>query len=309
MTANDVVTVTAPDGHIIHTRCWYPEEAPTAVMVVAHGLAEHSGRYQGLAEALTRAGIAVVAADHRGHGPWTRTTGLGFVSDWDGWARLVGDLGTVVATAHNTFPHRPVFLLGHSMGSIIARCYTARHSERIAALVLTGTIGDHGSAARALLGLADALGRVRGRWNSSTLLHTVMFSRFNLPFLPARTDFDWLSRDPAEVDSYVADPLCGFVPSIALYRDLLQGVVEANSPAAFTSLRPELPVLIASGSQDPPVAKVPEVAERMRRAGVRDVTLRLYTGARHELFHETNRDEVFDDLVAWLQRFRTPTSR
>lgn len=309
MSTPAVVRVTSPDGHVIHTRRWLPDGEVEAVLVVAHGLAEHGGRYQGLAERLSATGIAVHAADHRGHGPWTPAPDLGFFAGWEGWARVVGDLGTVVATARNTHPGVPVFLLGHSMGSLLARCLAAQCSEELDGLVLSGTVGDQGPAIRALLPLARMLAGIRGGTSRSRLLHQVVFGNHNRAFRPARTAFDWLSRDEAAVDAYIADPLCGFVSTISLYVDLIAGNIEANEEHIIAGIRPGLPILVVSGAKDPLVAGVPRVAERLRRAGVADVTLRLYPEARHELFHETNRGEVLDDLAAWLERVRSRANR
>ncbi|MDO5068493.1 MAG: alpha/beta hydrolase [Propionibacteriaceae bacterium] len=304
-----VVGVTSPDGHLIRSRQWLPEGEVRSVVVVAHGLAEHGGRYQELAEALTATGAVVHAADHRGHGPWSPAGDLGFFAIRDGWSRVVGDLGTVIATVRNTHPGVPLFLLGHSMGSLIARCHIARHSDQLDGVILSGTVGDQGPAIHALLPLVRLLATVRGATSRSRLLHQVVFGNHNRVFRSARTACDWLSRDEQAVDAYIDDPLCGFVSTISLYRDLIEGNILANSPRTFAGIRPGLPVLILSGAKDPFAPEVPRVAERMRRAGVSDVTLRLYPQARHELFQETNRREVMADLTAWLDRIRSRVSR
>ncbi|MDO5084496.1 MAG: alpha/beta hydrolase [Arachnia propionica] len=309
MSTPAVVSVTSPDGHRIPTRQWLPVGEIEAVVVISHGLAEHGGRYHALAEALVATGAAVYAADHRGHGPWTPEPDLGFFADWQGWHRVVGDLGTVIATVRTTHPGPPVFLLGHSVGSLIARCHAASHSEELDGMILTGTVGDQGPAVRALLPLARLFAVLRGRTSRSRLLHQVVFGNHNRSFRPARTDVDWLSRDEEAVDAYIADPLCGFVSTVSLYVDLIAGNILANEAGTIAGIRRGLPILIASGAMDPLVPGVPRLAERLRRAGVVDVTLRLYPGARHELFHETNRDEVFSDVVGWVEQVRTRASR
>lgn len=301
MTEPTPLTVRAPDGHVIRTRAWRPEGPVTGVVVIVHGVAEHGGRYGRVARALTGAGFAVLAPDHRGHGPSCPPEDLGFFAERDGWDRVIGDIATVLAAARREHPDLPVVLLGHSMGSLIARCLVARHPGGVDALVLTGTVGDQGVVGSLGGKLAGLLRRCLGPRARSRLLNALAFGGNNRAFRPARTDFDWLSRDVDEVDAYIADPCCGFVPTVSLFEDLVRGATEANRVGTLARMDPWLPVLIASGTADPLAPKVPDVAGRMRRAGTREVTLRLYPEARHELFNETNREEVLADLLDWLE--------
>ena len=301
---SELATLTAVDGKALALRRWLPDGPPRAVIQVVHGMAEHSGRYERFATAAAVAGFAVVADDHRGHGATIAAPDeRGHTDDADGWNLILDDLGTVRADVEAAWPGVPLVLMGHSWGSILARGYAARHGEGLAGLIVMGTIGDPGLLGRAGIGLARAEVRLRGPRHPSVLLERRAFANYNRAFAPARTDFDWLSRERAEVDAYIADPLCGFTCTAAFYRDLARGGVEVGRPETFAATPVDLPILVVSGSADPvgrDGAGVREVVTAYRRAGVREVSLRLYPGARHELLNETNREQVTADLLVWV---------
>lgn len=298
-------TLTRDDGVQLHLHAWEPEAAPRAVVVVAHGMAEHAARYDRLAQALVAEGYAVVAPDHRGHG---LTAGdpeeYGFFADRDGWDTVVGDVRAVIRQAREQHAGAPVVLLGHSMGSLLSRTLAIRHGDEIDALVLSGTAGDPGPLGAVGLRLALAERRLRGGRHRSTLLDTLTFGGYNKAFRPTRTDVDWLSRDEAEVDAYVADPACGSVFTSGFYVDLLGAMREINDAKAIARMPQDLPIYLVAGDADPVGDSgkgVERLAQVMRHVGQADVTVRLYEGARHEIFNEINRDEVTADLLAWLE--------
>ncbi|MBM6402799.1 alpha/beta hydrolase [Phycicoccus sp. CSK15P-2] len=296
-------TVTVADGTEIFTHRWLPDGEAKAVLVVAHGMAEHSARYARLAETLTAAGYAVYAHDHRGHGRTASAADHGYLADHDGWATITADLRTVVAHASSEHTGLPVFLLGHSMGSILARTLVIGGSSELAGLVLTGPTSHTEALTRAGAGIAATEARLRGGRHTSALMDKLSFGQYNAAFKPNRTDFDWLSRDDAEVDAYVADPLCGNTFTSGFFSDLMGGLLLVNDRHKVAGVRRDLPVLVLAGDQDPVGAggKGPrQVTEQYREAGLTDVTLTLYPGARHEIFNETIRDEVTADLVRWL---------
>jgi len=300
---SSTLAISAADGTSLHTYRWLPDGPPRAIVQIAHGMAEHAARYERFAQALTGAGYAVYANDHRGHGQTATTQAHGYLADRDGWNTVVADLGAVTEFARAEHPGVPVVLFGHSMGSFLSRAYAALHGARLAGLVLSGTAGNPGPLAAVGKGVAQVQGRLRGRKHQSGLMNTLTFGQYNSAFKPNRTDFDWLSRDEAEVDQYIADPLCGNVFTTSFYSDLLGGVQQVNRTSAYAAVPRDLPVLVISGSLDPVGAdgKGPrEVAEAYRSAGVSDVTVTLYPDARHELLNETNRDEVTADVLAWL---------
>ena len=318
-------STTRPDGAVLATYAWVPAQASRAVrgvIYLAHGMAEHAGRYDEFARFLAGRGYAVYSHDHRGHGLTATGDGragqLGHVAASGGWDLLVGDLMARLAEVAQAHPGVKLALVGHSMGSFLAREVAIRLSAdearftrgarllrplvEISAYVFVGTGGPKGpmlGVARRLAGSLTHLGSTR----PSKVMDRAIFGEYNRPFAPARTDFDWLSRDPAAVDDYVGDPLCGFVCTAAFYRDLLAGVARVNSPANLTGLDPALPVLLIAGDADGVGDNgrgVRGAAAALRTAGLTDVTCVLYRDARHELLNETNKEVVMDTIANWL---------
>ncbi|MCH8612703.1 alpha/beta hydrolase [Arsenicicoccus dermatophilus] len=304
-------TLSTHDGVPVTLHEWAPQgRRPRGTVVVAHGMAEHAARYDRLASELVEAGWAVLAPDHRGHGLTTAVEEHGYLGDHDGWGSVVQDLRAVVARARATHEGLPVILLGHSMGSLLARTLVLDASAEVDGLVLSGTAGDPGLLGWVGLRIARAEKAIRGPRHRSTLMDRLTFAGCNKAFAPTRTTSDWLSRDPAVVDAYVADPACGAVFTTSFFTDLLGAVPAINDPRRIAGVRPDLPVLLVAGDADPVGGNgkgVREVGERYTEAGVRDVTVILYPQARHEIFNETNRDEVVADLTGWLaERFAEP---
>jgi alpha-beta hydrolase superfamily lysophospholipase len=301
---SDTFTLTADDGAALAVHRFLPDGPARAVVHIAHGMGEHGARYARVAAALTAEGFAVYADDHRGHGLTARAEAdLGFVASQGGWARLVRDLEQLLARERADHPGLPVTLMGHSMGSFLTQTFLFSHGGELKAAVLSGSSGKPGLLAQAGR-LVARLERARlGERGRSALLTSLSFGAFNKQFAPTRTAFDWLSRDPREVDAYVADPRCGFEATTSLWIDLLDATAANADPARQAQLPRDLPVLIFSGSRDPVGengAGVERLVSEYRRAGLTRVTSKLYPDARHETLNETNRDEVTRDLVSWL---------
>jgi alpha-beta hydrolase superfamily lysophospholipase len=303
---SDTFTFRTDDGSDIFTYRWVPDTgAPIkAVVQIAHGMAEHAGRYGRFADALVAAGYAVYANDHRGHG---RSAGdpasTGYFADHDGWFKVAGDLAQLTGIIRGNHPGVPIFLLGHSMGSFLVRTVITRDAGDVAGVVLSGTGGDPGLAGKVGLVIARTVAALKGPRHPSRLLNTLSFGGFNKPFAPARTEFDWLSRDGAEVDRYIADPFCGAVFSAGFFVDLLEGIAYIHKPENIARIPKDLPIYLFSGAADPVGGRtrgVRQVADGYRRTGIRDVVVRFYAGGRHEMLNEINRREVFDDAIAWL---------
>jgi alpha-beta hydrolase superfamily lysophospholipase len=297
-------TLRAADGVEILVRRWAPEARPKAAVQIAHGLAEHGGRYARLADALSGAGYVVYASDHRGHGRTaTKPADLGFFAAREGWATVLSDLWLVTRRIAGDHRDLPIVLIGHSMGSFLAQQLMSEHGDAFAGIVLSGT-GGKPSALAAAGRLVARLERLRlGPRGRSKLLQAFSFGTFNKQFAPARTPFDWLSRDDAEVDKYIADPLCGFPAAVQLWIDLLDALGDITSPARQARIPKRLPIYIVAGSNDPVGGNgksVRQLLDAYRAAGLERVAHCFYDGARHELFNETNRDEVTRDLVQWL---------
>ncbi|MEO5610895.1 MAG: alpha/beta hydrolase [Ornithinibacter sp.] len=296
-------TVSTAEHTSLFMHRWLPDAPAKAVVQIAHGMAEHSARYARLGEALAASGHAVYAHDHRGHGATASKADHGYFADTAGWDTVVADLRAVTQLARSEQPGLPVFLLGHSMGSFLSRSYVIEDSRDLAGLILSGTAGDPGALGKVGLAVAKAESRLRGKRHVTPMLDKLTFGQFNSAFKPNRTAFDWLSRDDAEVDAYVADDLSGNVFTSGFFVDLLGGIASINDDRNVAKVRRDLPVLLIAGDKDPvgDNGKGPRaVAEQYRRAGLTDVTCTLYPGARHEIFNETNRDEVTADVLAWL---------
>jgi len=299
-------TFTASDGYEIFCRRWMPEAATPirGTMMISHGMAEHSQRYDSFARALTGQGLVVYAHDHRGHG---HTAGnkenLGLFAEENGWNQVVDDIKTLSDRIRSNHPDLPLFLFGHSMGSFLGRDFMARYGDRLRGAILSGTAAHPGVSGKMGRLLAKALGRIKGVTSPSPLLDKLSFGNYAKAFAPGRTAFDWLSRDPDQVDRYVQDPLCGFICKAGFFVDLISGVIRVNRADHFAGIRKDLPMLLISGSMDPVGGfgkGVQKVYDAYQRAGIRDLTLTLYDQGRHELLNETNRDQVTADVIQWI---------
>jgi alpha-beta hydrolase superfamily lysophospholipase len=265
------IEVPDPDGLTTVAFRWLPAGAPRAVLHVMHGWGEHALRYDRAAGGLNDVGIAVYADDHRGHGQTgVHNDTLGDLGP-GGMEGVVEAVRAVTERAVADHPDVPRFALGHSWGSMILHRYLQRWSDGLDGAVLTGTTY-----------------RTVGRTGPTAI---------NERFEPARTPYDWLSRDDAEVDRYVADPLCGF--------EVMQGrrpTADDPKRGEDRPVRAGLPILVMNGGDDPVGGEEGArlLGEHYRGQGLTDVTVRVYDGARHELLNETNRDEVLADLIGWL---------
>jgi alpha-beta hydrolase superfamily lysophospholipase len=292
------------DGTPLFVRSFLPDGAPRAIVQIAHGMAEHGARYARLARALGERGYGAYAADHRGHGKTAQQrTDLGCYADRDGWKMVVGDQISLLDELRTRHPGVPLFLLGHSMGSFIARGVALRRADALSGLLLSGTNHDNPLTFQALRLIVRAERRRVGPRGISKLINTLAFESFNKRFTAPRTDFDWLSRDPAEVDKYVADELCGFDCTTQLWYDLIGGLAEICTPELIARMPKTRPIYVLAGALDPVnnrLVGIRKFRKALEEAGMQRVTVRVYPGARHELFNETNRDEITRDLIDWL---------
>jgi alpha-beta hydrolase superfamily lysophospholipase len=274
------------DGAAIAAYRWDPVGKVRAIAQITHGVGEHALRYAPLAIELANEGYVVYAHDHRGHGASVRPgTRFGEIGQ-SGWTELVADIGRMNSLARSAHPSLPLVLIAHSMGSFASQQYLLDHSASVDAVVLSGTA--------ALDLLEPAL----------DLDAPMDLAMFNAGFDERRTDFDWLSRNEEEVDRYVADPLCGFGLDVEGVKAMFAGARQLSDPARVSAIRSDLPIYMVVGDMDPvngQLALVNVLVSRLTDAGVKDVTLKVYAGARHEVFNETNREEVFADLIHWLQ--------
>ena len=276
----------AADDKPIRVYRWRSSAPSRGIVQIAHGMGEHALRYRPVAHALVNAGYVVYANDHRGHGELAaKANALGDFGP-QGFPVLVEDMTRVTRMARDADKGKPLVLLGHSMGSFAAQLYILDHSDLLDGVALSGT------TALDLLGAAA----MSGRWKLEDL---------NASFEPARTPFDWLSRDTAEVDAYIADPLCGFNVNEASYGSLFAVAPRLANATEIARVRSDLPIFLFVGDLDPVNAKLTwfqPLVGRYRETGLTDVSWHVYGGARHEVLNETNRAEVMANLQAWIDR-------
>ncbi len=273
------------DGHRIEAHRWQGGAPPRAVVQIAHGMGEHSLRYRALAEVLVAAGYVVYANEHRGHGADAAASGT--LGDFGprGFAALVDDMAVLSRYVLEQHDGLPLILFGHSMGSFAAQCYLVEHSGLLAGVSLSGTTAVDLLAAAAQAGFK--------------------LEDLNATLPDSRTPFDWLSRDPAQVDAYIADPLCGFTVMPESRVSIFTECARLAQPETLTRIRPALPIYLFTGDHDPVnnrLAWFEPLCARYRAAGQTDVTSHVFGGARHETLNETNRAEVMAVLCAWIER-------
>jgi alpha-beta hydrolase superfamily lysophospholipase len=289
-----------PDGHVIRLRGWAPDGPPRGVIQLIHGMGEHGGRYGRFARAAAARGYHVAVHDHRGHGPEAACPG--HVADAGGWQLLVDDAGLVNAALRERHAGRPLVVLGHSMGSFVAQHLAMRTPSGMDGLLLSASTWPQ----RLELGPALAITRLEmlrlGPRGHSTLLHRLGFGKFNRHFSPARTEFDWLSRDENEVDRYIADPLCGGPFSCAFWRDLLVGLWALGSDGSLERIPADLPLLIAGGADDPVGGDrgLRRLAMHYAQTGHGRLRLRIYDDGRHEMLNEIDREAVTAEWLDWI---------
>lgn len=312
--------MTMDDGARVYVRVWTAreaagaesgEDAPAAgtargVLQIAHGMAEHIGRYEEFAEYLAERGFHVVGSDHRGHGRTGERAGLlGHFADEDGFERVVDDLRAVNDWIAGRWPGLPRFLMGHSMGSLLARRYMQRFGDTIDGAVLMGTPGHPGFIGKFGRWVSKLEVRRRGLRKPNPFLDRVAFFGNNKRIPNPKTDYDYLTRDEEAVAQYLADPLCGWTATSGFFVDLLTGLLIVHEDDEVGKIPKEMPVLFVNGSEDPigDYGKgVAGIIAQFRRHGIRDVESILFEGARHEPLHEINKEEAYEAIREWLER-------
>ena len=302
----DEFTFPSADGKTpIHAVEWQPEGPVRAVLQISHGVSEYILRYEPLAEYLTERGFAVAGHDHLGHGESVVPGGARmYFGPRGSWLWVAADVAARRRLARERHPDAPCFLLGHSMGSFLARTDLILRPGETDGAILMGT----GQMAPALVAAGRAIAAEEaariGEDRPSPLVEKLAFGAYNRVFAPNRTSHDWLSRDPENVDRYLADPLCGGSPTTGLFREMLWGIRFITRPENLRRMDRSTPILFLSGDRDPvgDLGKgVLRAYESFRSAGVRRVEYRLYPGLRHEILNEAERETVYQDLLRWLE--------
>ncbi|MDX2319895.1 MAG: alpha/beta hydrolase [Moritella sp.] len=292
--------LTATDGREIKLFAWLPEQEVRYVMVLSHGMAEHIQRYETFAFACNAAGIAVYGANHRGHGEDAQV--LGHYADDNGWEKVISDLDLIVndvAKRHAV----PLILLGHSMGSFIAQQYAILYGSKLSGLILSGSNYQNPIMYK-LATVVSKIEKMRiGARSPSRFLDFVSFGAFNNKFKPVGTPFDWLSRDPVQVNKYINDDYCGFPCSPQFWLDFMSGLIAISQTSAIAKIPNQLPIYIFSGDKDPVGLQgkgVLALEQHITHNGCHNVQRKLYPDGRHEMLNESNANEVFNDVTSWV---------
>ena len=292
-------------GSKIHACHWIPAGEIKAVVQIVHGIAEYVERYDDFAEFLNNHGILVVAEDHMGHGKSIcEATPIGCFAG--GWQTAVKDTYRLLKRTMEEFPGVPYILFGHSMGSFMARTILARHpNSGIAGAIICGTAWMPNGVIGAGKAVANMICKKNGEQNPSALLQKMMFGSYNKKVEHPRTDCDWLTRDNKIVDAYEADPLCGFVPSAGLVRDMMEGLQYIQNPQSLQAMRKDLPVYFIAGGDDPVGGYgegVQRTAAEFKKHGMEHIDVKIYPLCRHEIHNEINKAEVYSDVLNWIEK-------
>ena len=288
----------------IRVKTCTPDGAVRGVVQIAHGIAEHADRYAPFMQFLAENGFAVAADDHLGHGrSIEREEDKGFFAEKDGWWRVVQDLKTIHNTMKEKYPTVPYIFFGHSMGSFLARSYLICYPDDCDAAIISGTGQQSPLMVNGGLLMANLLVKKLGARGDGQQLNDIAFGSYNDRISEKKTEFDWLSRDEENVRKYIDDPLCGFVAKCSLYRDMMVGIKFISSKKNAARMNKSTPIYFMSGDADP----VGEYGKGVNKAyqlfcgvGMRDVTMRLYSGGRHEMLNEINYQDVYRDILNWI---------
>ena len=281
-----------------------PDGEVRAVVQIVHGIAEHIARYDDFMSFLASNGLVAVGTDHLGHGKSIESDEqTGFFAYDNGWDYVVRDEEVLRLAMHENYPELPIIVFGHSMGSFMARTLLIRYPDAFNAAIISGT-GNQGAAlVNGGLIMGNLVTGLKGAHHYSKFLNNLAFGSYNKIYDNPKTEYDWLSRDEANVQKYIDDPLCGFIPSCSLFRDMMTGVKFITNKKNLTAMNKNMPVYFMSGDMDP-VGEcgkgVQKAYNNFLEAGMKDVSIKLYPGGRHEMLNEINKDEVYTDILAWL---------
>lgn len=295
------------DGiHQIYAAEWLPEGQPRGVVQIVHGISEYVERYDRFARFLAGQGFVVCGEDHLGHGRTGEADGeFGYFAESQGWDKVLTDIHALRESMRADYPGLPYFLFGHSMGSFLTRHYLLRWPGSVSGAILSGTGQEPEAAIRAGRALTSALVRMGKGKGRSRLVLAMSLGAYNRAFRPNRTRVDWICRDEAVQDAYLADPFCRFVPTTGMFHDMLGGLLVIGDPGQLSAMEKSTPVFFLSGDHDPvgQMGKgVVKVYDLFKTAGCADVTLKLYKDGRHEMLNEFNYEQVHRDILEWLEK-------
>ncbi len=303
----------SPSGALIAYHFEAAKGEPRGILLICHGLIEHSRRYEKFAVAMAAHGLHVYAHDHRGHGETTAPEApLGRFADRHGVEKVIEDVNSMRQLANMEYPGLPILLFGHSMGGLIALNAAATHPAAFDGLAVWNSNFNPGLGGRIAQIVLAAERMLKGSDVPSAILPKATFSTWARSIRDRRSEFDWLSHDPVEVDKYAADPLCRFDASVSLWIDVF--ALTYRGRRSLDELRRHLPIHLVGGGEDPAThggKAMRWLKDHLDRSGQQRVTLRIYDAMRHESLNEIGRQEAIDDFAAWcddiLQRPRAST--
>ena len=293
-------------GHNIFACVWRDAERENykAVIQLVHGMAEHILRYEDFAVYLAKHGYVVCGNDHAGHGQSADEADLGYFGKKDNsWQYLIDDMNYLKGVIALEFPDIPYVMLGHSMGSFLAREFTAKYGNELSAAIFMGT-GGKKAGIDAAIALSKHLAEKHPK-EKGKIIDKIVFSGYNRKVENPSTSFDWLSTDAKQVEKYINDDRCGFLFTFEGYRDLLEVNKEVNTVKWAKSLPAELPILLISGTDDPvgDYGKgVRKVYKLLLNSGCANTDIKLLKGARHEILNDVKKDRVYKILLKWIEQ-------
>lgn len=282
------------------------KENINGIVQISHGMSEEASRYKRFANYLTDNGYIVYINDHRGHGKSAENINrIGILAQKDGIHCIVKDLNKLTKIIKTENNGLPIFLFSHSMGSFAAQKYIIDYSEDIDGVILSGTNGLHGIEVDLGFLVAKVMSKIQGREKKAYLIDKLAFGGFNKKFKPNKSEFDWLSRDFKEVEKYIENEYCGVVFSNGYFYDLFKLFKEIGNINNLKKINSKLPIYIFAGDKDP-VGKfgkgITKLYENYKKVGIENVEFKLYSGGRHEMLNEINKDEVINDTINWIKQ-------
>lgn len=303
----DILSFKGDNGTDIFYYRWLPDKKTDikAIVQIIHGMGEHSGRYKEFARALTDSGFAVYSNDHRGHG---KTGGspetYGHFADEGGWDLVINEIYKLTWIIKMENPLKDIFIYGHSLGAFLAQDFSTIHGKELRGMIISGTKTTPSIIEKIGTLIAQMQIRKNGPKVKSPLLLSLTFGKYNKYFKPNRTSADWISRDARKVDEYVADPYCNGQFSATFFLDMANGLIKINRMENMEKTPSNLPVFLLAGTKDPVsnfTKDILKVYKDYKKAGIKDINLKLYEGSRHEILNELNRQEVYRDIIDWIK--------
>lgn len=305
----EIINLTMSDGNVNVVHSYLPSRVE-AVVLVSHGMVEHAARYEAFASFMCDKNIAVYVEDHRGHGETAKlakdngTGDFGYLADKNGFFRVVEDIHEEVLFLKDKYPGKKIILFGHSFGSFISQCLIEKYGDSIDGVVLCGTAGPR-KALIAVSRVVGALPKLFAKKRPSKFMNKLAFGAYNAKIKNPKTEFDWLSRDEEQVQKYINDPWCGYIPTAGFFADMSQGLSYIHKNGNMKKIPLSLPVFFIDGDADPVgsyTKTVTKLCSIYKKNGMETVDIKFYEGARHELLNETNKEEIWGDVREWVER-------